>query len=51
MLGVPTPQEAQEAMLADEGLNALNAYRDAYCNAIRALHSQGKWPASGRCGT
>jgi hypothetical protein len=48
MLGVPTPQEAQEAMLTDEGLNALNAYRDAYCNAIRALHSQGemarKWP-------
>jgi hypothetical protein len=48
MLGVPTPQETQEAMLTDEGLNALNAYRDAYCNAIRALHSQGemarKWP-------
>ncbi len=41
-LGVLTPQEA---MLTDEGLNA---HRDAYCNAIRALHSQGKmartWP-------
>jgi hypothetical protein len=40
-----TPQEAQEAMLTDEGLNA---HRDAYCNAIRALHSQNKmartWP-------
>jgi hypothetical protein len=51
MLGVSTPQEAQEAMLTDdgdEGLNALNAYRDAYCNAIRAFHSEGKmarkWP-------
>jgi len=41
-LGVLTPLDA---MLTDEGLNA---YRDAYCNAIRALHSQGKmarnWP-------
>ncbi len=41
-LGVLTPLEA---MLTDEGLNA---HRDAYCNAIRALHSQGKmarsWP-------
>jgi hypothetical protein len=41
-LGVLTPLEA---MLTDEGLND---YRDAYCNAIRALHSQGKmartWP-------
>ncbi|MGI8587131.1 MAG: hypothetical protein ACR2M0_05515 [Chloroflexia bacterium] len=41
-LGVLTPQDA---MLTDEGLNA---YRDAYCNAIRALHSQSKmartWP-------
>ncbi len=41
-LGVLTPPEA---MLTDEGLNA---HRDAYCNAIRALHSQGKmartWP-------
>ncbi len=34
-----------EAMLTDEGLNA---HRDAYCNAIRSLHSQSKiartWP-------
>ena len=41
-LGVLT---SQDAMLTDEGLNA---HRDAYCNAIRALHSQGKmartWP-------
>ncbi len=41
-LGVHTPLEA---MLTDEGLNV---HRDAYCNAIRALHSQGKmartWP-------
>jgi hypothetical protein len=41
-MGVRTPLEA---MLTDEGLNA---HRDAYCNAIRALHSQGKmartWP-------
>ena len=41
-LGVLTPWEA---ILTDEGLNA---YRDAYCNAIRALHSQRKmartWP-------
>jgi hypothetical protein len=41
-LGVHTPQDA---LLTDEGLNA---HRDAYCNAIRALHSQGKmartWP-------
>jgi hypothetical protein len=41
-LGVLTPLEA---MLTDEGLND---YRDAYCNAIRALHSQGQmartWP-------
>jgi hypothetical protein len=32
-------------MLTDEGLNA---HREAYCNAIRALHSQSKmartWP-------
>jgi hypothetical protein len=35
-LGVLTPQDA---MLSDEGLNA---HRDAYCNAIRALHSQRK---------
>jgi hypothetical protein len=45
MLGVPTPQEAQEAILTDKGLKA---HRDAYCNAIRALHSQNKmarkWP-------
>jgi hypothetical protein len=41
-LGVLTPQDA---MLTDEGLNA---HRDAYCNAIRGLHSQNKmartWP-------
>ena len=41
-LGVLTPQDA---VLTDEGLNA---HRDAYCNAIRALHSQSKmartWP-------
>jgi hypothetical protein len=41
-LDVLTPEDA---MLTDEGLNA---HRDAYCNAIRALHSQGKmartWP-------
>ena len=41
-LGVLTPQDA---MLSDEGLNA---HRDAYCSAIRALHAQGKmartWP-------
>jgi hypothetical protein len=41
-LGVLTPQGA---ILTGEGLNA---YRDAYCNAIRALHSQSKmartWP-------
>ncbi|MBK9711508.1 MAG: hypothetical protein IPO81_09310 [Kouleothrix sp.] len=41
-LGVLTPQDA---LLTDEGLST---HRDAYCNAIRALHSQGKmartWP-------
>ena len=41
-LGVLTPQDA---MLTDEGLNA---HRDAYCNAIRVLHSQSNlartWP-------
>ena len=41
-LGILAPQDA---MLNDEGLNA---YRDAYANAIRELHSQGKmartWP-------
>ena len=41
-LGVRTPLVA---MLTDEGLNA---HRDAYCDAIRALHFQGKmartWP-------
>ncbi len=41
-LGVLTPQSA---MPTDEGLNA---YRDAYCHAIRAFHAQGKmartWP-------
>jgi len=43
-LGVLTPMDA---MLTDEGLNA---HRDAYCHAIRALHSHStKWPAPGRC--
>ncbi len=41
-LGLLTPEGA---MLADEGLRA---HRDAYCDAIRAFHSQGKlartWP-------
>jgi hypothetical protein len=41
-LGVLTPDEA---MLTDEGMQA---HREAYCNAIRELHSQGKmartWP-------
>ena len=41
-LGVLTPEEA---LLTGEGLNA---HRDAYCNAIRALHAQSKmartWP-------
>ena len=41
-LGVQTPQGA---MLTDEGLKA---HRDAYCDAIRAFHAQGKmartWP-------
>jgi hypothetical protein len=41
-VGVFTPQGA---MLLDEGLQA---YRDAYCNAIRAFHAEGKmartWP-------
>src|SRR5512147_723158 len=41
-LGVLTPQEV---ILTDEGLNA---HRDAFCNAIRLLHSQSKmartWP-------
>ena len=41
-LNVPTPQDT---VLTAEGLNA---HRDAYCGAIRALHSQGKmartWP-------
>jgi hypothetical protein len=41
-VGVPTPQGE---MLIDEGLQA---YRDAYRNAIRAFHSEGKmartWP-------
>ena len=35
-LGVITPDEA---MLTDEGMNT---HRDAYCNAIRDYHSQGK---------
>lgn len=41
-LGVHTPDGA---LLTDEGLKA---HRDAYCDAVRALHSQGKmartWP-------
>lgn len=37
-LGVLTPDEA---MLTDEGMNA---HRDAYCNAIRDYHAQGKLP-------
>lgn len=41
-IGVLTPYET---MLTDEGVQA---HRDAYCNAIRTLHSQGKmartWP-------
>ncbi len=41
-IGVLTPQGA---MLTDEGLEA---HRDAYCDAIRSFHSQGKmartWP-------
>jgi hypothetical protein len=47
-VGVLTPEEAQQAMLTDGGLDALNAYRDEYCNAIRAAHSENKmarkWP-------
>jgi hypothetical protein len=39
------PQENQEAILTEEGLKA---HREAYCNAIRELHSQNKmarkWP-------
>lgn len=39
------PQEAQEAILTEEGLKA---HREAYCNAIRELHSENKmarkWP-------
>jgi hypothetical protein len=41
-VGVPTPQDG---MLIDE---SLQAHRDAYCNAIRAYHEDGKmartWP-------
>jgi hypothetical protein len=41
-VGVPT---SQEGMLSEEGLQA---HRDAYCNAMRAFHAQGKlartWP-------
>ncbi|HEX8600388.1 MAG TPA: hypothetical protein VF952_17950 [Chloroflexia bacterium] len=39
------PKEDQEAILTEEGLKA---HREAYCNAIRELHSQNKmarkWP-------
>jgi hypothetical protein len=42
MVGVPTPQDV---LLIDDGLQA---HRDAYCNAIRAFHAEGKmarkWP-------
>jgi hypothetical protein len=42
MVGVITPEET---MLTGE---ELNAYREAYCDAIRAFHSEGKmarkWP-------
>jgi hypothetical protein len=50
MLGALSPQEAQaqetrEAVLTEAGLKA---HRDAYCSAIRELHSQNKmarkWP-------
>jgi hypothetical protein len=41
-IGVLTPQDA---MLTEDGLKA---HRDAYCNAIRAFHAEGKmartWP-------
>ncbi|HLG61553.1 MAG TPA: hypothetical protein VKY19_06450 [Ktedonosporobacter sp.] len=41
-VGVPAPPEA---LLIDEGLQT---HRDAYCNAIRAFHAEGKmartWP-------
>ena len=41
-LGLRTPEDA---LLTDEGLRA---YRDAYCDAIRTFHAQGKmartWP-------
>jgi hypothetical protein len=41
-LGLRTPEDA---ILTDEGLRA---HRDAYCNAIRAFHAEGKtagkWP-------
>jgi hypothetical protein len=41
-IGVPIPYDA---LLNDEGLQA---HRDAYCNAIRAFHAEGKmartWP-------
>jgi hypothetical protein len=39
-VGVLTPEDA---MLTDEGLQA---YRDAYSQAIRDYHSQGKWAGS-----
>jgi hypothetical protein len=44
-LGVRAPDTPEGALPADE---ALRAYRDAYLDAIRALHAQGKpartWP-------
>lgn len=45
LLGVPPPQEAQEALLTAAGLNAQRA---AYCHALRAWHAQNRmartWP-------
>ena len=43
-LGIRTPEDA---ILTDAGLNA---HRDAYCTAIRALHAQGNMPVRGRSG-
>ncbi|HZC07658.1 MAG TPA: hypothetical protein VE338_18625 [Ktedonobacterales bacterium] len=44
-VGALTPQTRQDALLIDEGLQT---HRDAYRNAIRAYHSEGKmartWP-------
>jgi hypothetical protein len=44
-VGVSTPQTSQDALPSEDDLQA---YRDAYCNAIRAFHAAGKpartWP-------